>query len=394
MTLLRHVLGQALLHFLWQGALLLLLWGLARRALRHAAPAVRYRLDLAVLALIAALPAITAAIFYALFDPVAFVPAPRGPETIASVAAVADVARGAGRLWLIGLAIGVLTLGAAWLYLRWLIAGGRPVRLTPDLDAIVGAVPGLRVLESGLVSSPAVAGGRAPVLLLPAGIATRLPAPELRALLLHELAHLRRRDFGINLLQRLAEIVWWYHPAVWVISHAARRERELCCDAEAAVACGRPLALARGLVRLEEWRAASPTLAIGAGTGDLSERVRRLLHPGVRPVSRAVRLVLPPLLACGAVSAIACGTVAVGRGLAASLPIVRIQGVDPAGRFTFEMVAGRARAAAFDGQPIPHARIQQRGDRVDVLDPAGRSTLHLQLIGGHAIRWSPRAKSP
>ncbi len=394
MTLLGSVAGATLLHGLWQGGLILAVWAVARRGLRHSAPGPRYALDLAVLALLAVTPALTGAIYYLTFDPTGFVPAASLPGRAGLRAPVAVPAGLTLQVWLAGAGLGSVVLLAGWHHLRWLVRGAAPVRVPLACRDAVGLVPGLRLLESHRVASPAAAGLWRPVVILPAGLADDLTETEFRAVLLHEIAHLRRADYAINLVQRLVEIALWFHPAVWIVSRAARRERELCCDLEAAARCGRPLVLARGLLRLEELRSASPTLAIGANAGDVTDRIRRLLHPAIRPVPLGFRLALPALIGGGALASLGGGALAVGDSMAATLPVVTVQAVDPAGRFTFEMVAGRARAVSVEGIPVPARRVRQRRGMVEVLDAGGRTALRLHLVGATGITWTPRSQSP
>jgi beta-lactamase regulating signal transducer with metallopeptidase domain len=100
------------------------------------------------------------------------------------------------------------------------------------------------VLLTESLQIPAVVGIVRPVLLIPAAIACQLPPAHLEAILLHELAHIRRHDYLVNLLQMLLEACLFYNPAVWWISRQVRIEREACCDALAAGATGEPVRLA------------------------------------------------------------------------------------------------------------------------------------------------------
>lgn len=99
----------------------------------------------------------------------------------------------------------------------------------------------------------------------------------IEALLAHELAHIRRHDYLINLLQSVAESTLFYHPAVWWISHRIREERERCCDDIAVEICGDPLTYARALTEIESSRPEHITHALAANGGALSGRIARLL---------------------------------------------------------------------------------------------------------------------
>ena len=88
----------------------------------------------------------------------------------------------------------------------------------------------VQLLESCLADVPMVLGHFRPVILIPVGVLAGLPAGQIEAILLHELAHIRRFDYLVNVLQRLVEGLLFYHPAVWWISRVIRAERENCCD--------------------------------------------------------------------------------------------------------------------------------------------------------------------
>src|SRR5687768_2508429 len=116
-----------------------------------------------------------------------------------------------------------------------------------------------------------------PVILLPASALTGLTTSQLELILAHELAHVRRFDYLVNLLQTIVETLLFYHPAVWWVSGRIRLEREHCCDDAAVAACGDVLSYARALTELEGLRGAMPALAMAATGGSLTERVRRLV---------------------------------------------------------------------------------------------------------------------
>jgi beta-lactamase regulating signal transducer with metallopeptidase domain len=137
----------------------------------------------------------------------------------------------------------------------------------------------VRLFESALVEVPTVIGWLRPVILLPATALTGLSAEQLEALLAHELAHIRRYDYLINLVQTSIETLFFYHPAVWWVSAQVRQEREHCCDDLAVVACGDVLIYARALTALEQMRCPATTqLAVAASGGSLLVRIQRLLR--------------------------------------------------------------------------------------------------------------------
>ena len=148
-------------------------------------------------------------------------------------------------------------------------------RLMAKLN-IRGAVT---VLESALVKVPTAMGWLKPVVLLPAQAMTGLSIAQIDALVAHELAHIKRHDYLVNLLQSAIETLLFYHPAVWIISRSVRHERELCCDDLAIAACGDDrLTYASALADLESLRQ-EPEPMLAANGGSLLTRVRRILAP-------------------------------------------------------------------------------------------------------------------
>ena len=136
----------------------------------------------------------------------------------------------------------------------------------------------VRLLASARVDVPMVIGLWRPLILVPAGAITGLSAAQLEAILAHELGHIRRHDYVVNLLQSFVETLLFYHPAVWWLSHRIREEREHCADDLAVQCCGDVVLYARALALIEEQRfGATPHPALGVGGGALLARVRRLL---------------------------------------------------------------------------------------------------------------------
>ena len=144
----------------------------------------------------------------------------------------------------------------------------------------------VRLCESVLVEVPTVIGWLRPVILVPASALTGLSAEQLEALLAHELAHIKRYDYLINLLQTAVETLLFYHPAVWWLSAQIRQEREHCCDDLAVATCGDVLTYARALAELEQLRSVAPQLAVAANGGALINRIQRLVGSPVHASHR------------------------------------------------------------------------------------------------------------
>lgn len=135
------------------------------------------------------------------------------------------------------------------------------------------------VWQSTLVKVPVVVGYFKPVILLPASIVSGLPMSQIEAILAHELAHVRRHDYLINIMQTLIETIFFYHPAIWWVSDCIRTERENCCDDVAVGLVGNRVEYGRALLALEELRGQQTALAMGANGGSLLARVQRLFAP-------------------------------------------------------------------------------------------------------------------
>jgi len=135
------------------------------------------------------------------------------------------------------------------------------------------------LLESCLADAPMVTGHMRPLILMPIGLLTGLPAAQVESILLHELAHIRRHDFLVNALQNLVDGLLFYHPAIWWISHLIRTEREKCCDDAVVEISGDAHEYANALAALEQNRWSAHEPAVAAKGGSLMKRIRRLLYP-------------------------------------------------------------------------------------------------------------------
>lgn len=290
-----QALGWTLIHFLWQGLAVVLLFQAVVPFCRTAHG--RYNLAFAALAAMAAAPAIT---FAALNGAAAADPVALGAEIAGdALEAVSAEDGGAASPWLHWLVV-VWFAGVAALSLRvaggWYVAHSLRHRATAALPAQVrarferlriqlGISRPVRFLQSALVGAPAVVGWLRPVVLIPASAVIGLSAAQLEAVIVHELAHIRRFDALANLLQMAVETALFYHPAVWWISRRIRVEREHCCDDVAVAMSGDALGYAKALASLEEWRAlpaASSSLVLAANGGVLKHRISRLLGLNIR----------------------------------------------------------------------------------------------------------------
>src|SRR6185312_2408588 len=129
------------------------------------------------------------------------------------------------------------------------------------------------LLESCLAEVPVAVGHLRPLILMPVGLLMGLPVAQVEAILLHELAHILRYDYVVNLMQVFVEGLLFYHPAVWWISGVMRAERENCCDDLVVAVTGGALEYATALAALETRRI--PRELLAATGGSLMNRIQR-----------------------------------------------------------------------------------------------------------------------
>jgi beta-lactamase regulating signal transducer with metallopeptidase domain len=194
-------------------------------------------------------------------------------------------------VWLTGVVVCSLRLVMASLHTvalkRHSVPEDGPLAITvARLAARIGVARSVSVRVSTVMASPATLGLLRPVILLPPATALGVTPQQLEALLAHELAHVRRHDYLVNLLQMVVETLFFYHPVVWWTSRRIRTERELCCDDIAVKACGDAVSYAQALTVVARRLVTQPGIAVGAAGGPLLVRVQRLL--GVSSTSRPV----------------------------------------------------------------------------------------------------------
>lgn len=263
-----------LIHFLWQG---LFLAALLHTILPFCRSAIaRHNCALAILGLMALAPFAT---FLSIHDLANSGGLATGPIPASAAAPWIDwlVA-----LWLAGITALSLRALAGW-YLVLSLKRRDTFALPADLlqrchglqRRLAVAWP-VRFLLSRRIDVPMVIGWLRPVVLIPVSAIAGLPPQQLDALILHELAHIRRFDTVINILLIAVETILFYHPAVWWVSRQIRIEREHCCDDFAVSACGDAGVYVEAMTALESWKGAN-RLALAANGGKLKQRVARLL---------------------------------------------------------------------------------------------------------------------
>lgn len=287
-----QALGWSLIHFVWQGAVIGILFALAKGLLPKEQSAIRYASGLIALMALVACPFIT---FFVLWSPAALEIASVGnlalaqePVALPSVAfGVADSSGTWLPLLVAGWVAGVIVMLWRGLH-QWRALERIATRLAwrqteiEDMLARVacrfGSLPAVRVLVSACIDTPTLIGWFKPVILLPVAVVTGFPRHQLELILAHELGHLRRYDHLVNLGQAIVETLLFYHPVVHWISREVRHEREICCDnLVLRLTDSEPREYARTLAALENVRQLAPQLAVAASGGMLLERVRRIV---------------------------------------------------------------------------------------------------------------------
>ena len=184
-------------------------------------------------------------------------------------------------LWIVGVVLrgSTVVMGAVGLMrLKQQVVPKRGpwVAVMERLTERLGVRQPVVLVESMTAEVPFVVGWLRPMIVVPSSAFAGIPPAHLESIIAHELAHVRRHDYIVNLLQIALETLFFYHPGVWWLSAQIRAEREHCCDDLAANACYGPLSYARALVQLEELRALPPIYAPAATDGSLLDRVARL----------------------------------------------------------------------------------------------------------------------
>lgn len=357
-----HAVGWALVYFVWQGALVAVLFACFSSLVRNASANVRYAGACVALALMLALPVVTATLNASsprglfmreeissseakwtdsarerrraelgITSDAPFAPQADGLAPASSASTLREWA--AERLttlipvftfaWLAGVLLFTSRLVGGWLLVLRLRRSATPV--AGHLEEILARVSkrlrvarAVRLCRSALVEAPAVVGHLRPIILIPASAITGLTPQQLEAVLAHELAHVRRYDYLVNLLQTAVETLLFYHPAVWWLSRRLRVEREHACDDAAVEAVGGDVLLyARALATLETLRerhTPAAALALAATGGSLMQRIQRLVRLNQRTVNTSTRT-RSPLVAAALLAVLVCTALACARAL-------------------------------------------------------------------------------
>jgi len=367
-----RAIGLALVDFVWQGAILGTVAGALLIALHHRSAQARYLIACLALSGLMAVPLISVTRYLPARQPRALdagVPSLSSDRASASTLAPM-LSRASGEsnqnrepvghswwprserqlgvivlLWAVGVVVLTIRLAGAWALVRRIQrcatdAVGEPwsSRLA-TLKVKFRVTHPVRLVRTALVTVPTIVGCIRPIILMPIGAFAGLSVEQLEAVLAHELAHIRRHDYFVNILQSVVETLLFFHPAVWWISRRIRIEREHCCDDLALAACGDRRQYATALLHLAELGADSPALAVAVTGGDLTHRIGRVLG---LPVSKGSR-VSGPAVTCALLALFSLATMTRVHGTQTR----HIQAAPPA-QVTFEIQAPtKAPAASF-----------------------------------------------
>lgn len=389
-------LGWTLLHAIWQGFALVLPAAIVLHFLRNRSSAVRYRVG--VIGLLAQV-LVSVGTFGWLYKPaVALSALTTAPGSAAPTLSVRwqmvtqalpwyvqlqqFLAAHLGEfvlIYLIGVAVFALRLAGGWLYLQRISqtatrpASERLVTLVTSLRELMQVRAVVRVRESARVAVPMVVGILTPILLLPVGLITNLSMAEVEAILAHELAHVKRHDYAVNLLQSVVEVLYFFHPALWWLSARVREEREHCCDDLAVQTIGgNGRVLAQALAHIEELRQTQLTtpvlaMALTSKRQQLLHRVRRMLGVPTRPFvsngSLAGLTLATLLLLSASVYAVQQKTAMPNQPKPKSTQ--RFNGVTSGKRIGYTLLDGRLTAIDVNGKRLLKTRVDQIQRQLD-----------------------------
>lgn len=163
----------------------------------------------------------------------------------------------------------------------------------------------ISLAESSAIQAPVIIGHLKPMILIPIGMCSSLSTEQLETIFLHEIMHIRRKDYLVNLLQIIVEAIYFFNPFVWIVSGIMKREREHCCDDAVVQLHGSAKEYARALATLEELRLSKVGLALSLAENknQLLSRIKRLMEKSVKNYSSRERIIPALLLVIGLVCA-------------------------------------------------------------------------------------------
>ncbi|MBP6978926.1 MAG: M56 family metallopeptidase [Bacteroidales bacterium] len=190
-------------------------------------------------------------------------------------------------IWMIGMLVFICRFAGGYLYSRHL----KSSCVYPVDDTWKNRIEDLRqrmhirrrvgFYESVKIRIPSVIGFFKPVILIPLGAVAQIPPGQLEAVLVHELTHIYRKDYLVNMIQIFIETIFFFHPAVWWLSVRIRSEREFICDDLSLTYCKDPVTYIKALASLQELSARPPVFAAALATSknQLLIRIKRMVNP-------------------------------------------------------------------------------------------------------------------
>ncbi len=327
-----YAIAWTVIHAIWQISLIVLLTAGLQALLRNTPARIRYFIWVGALFLVLA-SSLTTFIYYYLMDPAQLLLEQAGDGNVPTEVMVQDMGTSVAQsspgplsiasavtyvndnilvivmIWLVGMMLAFIRLLGNIGYVEYLKnkfnfpVDGYWEELLQSTIYKMGIRKKVTLLESALVMSPMVIGHLKPVIFFPMGAINRLSPEEVEAILAHELAHIMRNDYLINLVVSCVESLYYFHPAMWWLTSQIKTEREHCCDDLAIEATGRPLQYAQSLVAVQEMAFTSPRLAMQfAGKEKKSRfflRVNRLIKPNTHSTNlreRSLAAVITALL--------------------------------------------------------------------------------------------------
>src|SRR5579871_5011034 len=201
--------------------------------------------------------------------------------------------------WICGYVAVLIFWWVRWRCITASIHGASPTKPGRELEALrrleqsAGIKKQIKLIVSESALEPGIVGIFRPILLLPAGISDRLSDAQMRAIITHELCHVRRRDNLTAAVHMLAEAIFWFHPLVWWIGARLVDERERVCDEEVLAQGSDPQVYAEGILRVCEFYLESPLVCAAGVTGsNLKKRIEAIMFHRVASKLNLVKKLL------------------------------------------------------------------------------------------------------
>lgn len=212
--------------------------------------------------------------------------------------------------WLIGVVFlaSKLTGGLLLIAIRTrkgkIIADRKLLNMVKRLKCVMHINQKVQVFYSNYITVPSVISVLKPVLLIPVGMLAGIPANQVEAIVAHELAHIKRLDVLVNIIQSIIEVVFFFHPGIWWLSRTMRIERENCCDDLALKLCDEPITYLKALSNIEEFRLTKSNIMVALSNNKehLLARIKRMITGKTQIMTSPVYILAVVLFMIGAIS--------------------------------------------------------------------------------------------